>query len=156
MDGSEKTQKWNRRFRVLCNHIASWSEDPHFKVGAVIVGFSNEIISTGYNGFPRGVDAGQEVRFNRESGEKFFWMEHAERNAIYNAARNGVRLQDCKIYINRFPCADCARAIIQTGITKISCPPKPKNDGALDHSFSVAEIMIGEASLDLCIIELNE
>lgn len=80
-------------------------------------------------------------------------MEHAVRNVIYIATRNEVRLQGFKSYISRFPCVDCARAIIQTDITKILRPPKPINDGALDYSFSVAEIMVKEAPLDLCIIE---
>ena len=153
MDDSQKNKKWDQRFMDLCNHISNWSEDPHFKVGAVIVGSSNEIISTGYNGFPRGVDASPASRFNRENGEKFFWVEHAERNAIYNSSRSGVKLADCSIYINRFPCADCARAIIQTGIKSIYCPAKPKVDGSLDHSFDVAEIMIGETRLKLNILE---
>jgi dCMP deaminase len=99
------------------------------------------------------VDSTQEERFDRASGEKFFWFEHAERNAIYNAARVGIAVAGCTIYINRFPCSDCARAIIQSGIETICCPAKPTNDGALDHSFSVAEVLIGEAGVRLVNID---
>ncbi|USG62018.1 deaminase [Sneathiella marina] len=150
---SEKNRefKWHQRFMGLCNHISEWTEDRDFKVGAVIVGPDNEIRSTGFNGLPRDIEADEEDRFNRESGEKFFWFEHAERNAIYNAARFGAAISGCTIYVNRYPCADCARAIIQSGIKTLCCPAKPLNDGALDHSFDVSEILLKEAGIMLLI-----
>lgn len=138
---------WDTRFLTLAETLSAWSEDRDFHVGAVIVGPDKEVRATGYNGLPRGVSADDDARFDRASGEKFFWFEHAERNAIYNAARVGTPLAGCTIYINRFPCADCARAIIQSGITAIVCPPKPEHDGALDHSFDVSEIMLREAEV---------
>ena len=133
-DGSD-AEKWRRRFLDLCDHVASWSEDRDFQVGAVVVGPGHEVRSTGYNGLPRGVSDTDDTRFDRPSGEKFFWFEHAERNAIYNAARAGVAIAGCTIYVNRFPCADCARAIIQCGIVCVECPAKPEHDGKRDHSF---------------------
>ncbi|WP_246710353.1 deoxycytidylate deaminase [Martelella soudanensis] len=109
------------RFHALCDETASRSEDRDFKIGAVIVGPGHEVRATGYNGLPRGVGNEDATRFDRASGEKFFWIEHAERNAIYNAARSGAALAGCTIYVNRFPCADCARAIIQSGIVCADC-----------------------------------
>lgn len=138
---------WDARFLQLAETISRWSEDRDFHVGAVIVGADHEIRATGYNGLPRGVASDEPARFHRASGEKFLWFEHAERNAIYNAARIGVPLRGCTIYINRFPCADCTRAIIQCGMDKIVCPEKPKYDGALDNSFDASEIMIHEAKI---------
>lgn len=139
---------WTKRFMGLCDHVASWSEDRDFHVGCVIVGpEGREVRTTGYNGLPRGVGAKDDARFDRASGEKFFWFEHAERNAIYNAARAGVSLQGCTAYVNRFPCADCGRALIQSGITHIVAPPIPEADGALDHSFQVSRIMLDEAGI---------
>ena len=135
----------------LCDHISHWTEDRDFKVGAVIVGPDLEIRSTGYNGFPRGVRNDVEDRYDRSSGEKFFWFEHGERNAIYNAARIGVSIDGCTLYVNRFPCSDCARAIIQSGIRRIVCPAKPLNDGALDHSFDVSEAMLSEAAMNISL-----
>jgi len=143
------TDKWRDRFLGLCDHISQWSEDRDFKVGAVIVGPGHEVRAMGYNGLARGVSPQDNTRFDRASGEKFFWFEHAERNAIYNAARAGVEVAGCTIYVNRFPCADCARAIIQSGIVCVECPPKPEYDGKLDHSFDVSETMLREARIQL-------
>lgn len=145
-------EKWANRFLGLADHIAAWSEDRDFHVGAVIVGSANEVRASGYNGLPRGVSDADDARFDRASGEKFHWFEHAERNAIYNAARVGTPVEGCTIYVNRFPCADCARAIIQSGITAVVCPPRPTFDGALDHSFEVSEQMLTEAGVALTTV----
>lgn len=141
---------WNQRFMSLCDHVASWSEDRDFQVGCVIVSpEGREIRSTGYNGLARGVLSVDEARFDRQSGEKFYWFEHAERNAIYNAARAGICLSGCILYVNRFPCADCGRAIIQAGITTLITPPIPEADGALDYSFQVSKQMLQEAGVGI-------
>ncbi|NKB26441.1 MAG: dCMP deaminase [Rhodobacteraceae bacterium] len=142
--------EWSHRFMGPCDHIASWSEDRDFQVGCVIVDPEGHVVrATGYNGLPRGVSDTDDARFDRPSGEKFFWIEHAERNAVYNAARAGVSLAGCTAYVNRFPCADCGRALIQSGVTKIVAPPIPQADGALDHSFQVSAQMLAEAGLTL-------
>lgn len=107
----------DQNFLEMCKVIAKRSRDPSTKVGAVIVGPDNEIRSTGYNCFPRGINDNVEERFERP--EKYHWFEHAERNAIYNAARVGVPLDNCRIYIPWLPCIDCARAIVQVGIRYI-------------------------------------
>ena len=139
----------------LCEEVASWSEDRDHEVGCVIVGpDGHEVRTTGYNGLPRGVSSEADERFDRASGEKFFWIEHAERNAIYNAARMGTSLEGCTAYVNRFPCADCGRALIQSGIKKVVAPALPEFDGALDHSFQVSHQMLSEAGLE--IIEYNQ
>ncbi|MCM2402482.1 deaminase [Rhizobium sp. S153] len=151
MDENEKEARWHDRFMGLCNHIAAWSEDRDFRVGAVVVGPAHEVRTMGYNGLPRGVKENEEVRFDRKSGEKFFWFEHAERNAIYNAARMGVSVDGCTIYVNRFPCADCARAIIQSGLRMVCVPAKPVNDGVLDKSFDRSEVLLSEAAVEVLI-----
>jgi len=110
---------WDKKFMELAHFIAGWSREHGRRVGAVIVGPDNEIRSTGYNGFPRGVDDSIIERHSRETGEKYFWSSHAERNAIYNAARVGVPLRGCKIYVPWFPCGECAKAIIQAGIVEV-------------------------------------
>jgi dCMP deaminase len=109
---------WKTYFQNIVNQVALKSKDKRTQVGAIIVGSDNEIVSTGYNSFPRGIN--DDVPERQEVPEKYFWMEHAERNAIYNAARIGVSTKGCTIYLtSEMPCADCARAIINAGIIKV-------------------------------------
>ena len=110
--------EWNRYFFNIAEEVKKKSKDKNTQIGAVIVGKDKEIVSTGYNSFPRGIDDEKEDR--QEKPEKYFWFEHAERNAIYNAARIGVSTKGCTIYLTcDIPCADCARGIINAGIIKI-------------------------------------
>ena len=109
---NQNQSHWDKRFFDLASLVSSWSEDTSRKVGAIIVADTNEILSTGYNGLPRGVSSDVESRHSKNDGEKYFWFEHAERNAIYNSARNGMRLKGSTLYATLFPCADCARAIV--------------------------------------------
>lgn len=112
---------WDRRFLELAKSVGQWSKDRSTKVGCVIVGPDREIRSTGYNGFPRGVNDEPDCRHARPT--KYLFTEHAERNAIYNAARMGTSLLNCTLYFywpaSGPPCADCARAIIQSGISRV-------------------------------------
>ena len=93
------------------------SKDESTKLGAVVVGPSGEIRSTGYNSFPRGID--DNVPERQERPEKYKWFVHAEANAIFNAARSGVSLLEATIYCRWLPCPNCAMAIIQAGIERI-------------------------------------
>lgn len=118
--------KWEEYFRTIVRTVKLKSKDQHTQIGALIVGKDNEIVSTGYNSFPRGI--ADDVNERQERPEKYYWFEHAERNAIYNAARIGVSTKDCTMYLTcGIPCADCARGIINSGIAKIVCE--------LDSSF---------------------
>lgn len=108
---------WNEYFMHLAEQIALKSKDEKTQLGAVIVGPDHEIRATGYNSFPRGINDNVSERQVRP--EKYKWFEHSERNAIYNAARHGASLNGCILYCAWLPCTDCARAIIQVGITKI-------------------------------------
>jgi dCMP deaminase len=114
---------WDEKMLRLAMHIAAWSKDTSTKVGCVITGPAREIRSTGYNGLPRGTNDGIAARYDRPL--KYSWFEHAERNAIYNAARNGTGLLGSTLYCGATilgpPCVDCARAAIQSGITRVVC-----------------------------------
>ncbi len=115
-----KRPDWDQLYITLCYLIGMRSKDLSTHVGSVIVDSDNVLVSTGYNSLPRGIEADTEMkRLSREGGEKYFWVEHAERNAIYNASRRGTQLKGCKIYVPWTPCFDCARAIIQTGISEV-------------------------------------
>ena len=109
---------WDEYFINIAEQVKLKSKDKYTQIGVVLVGRGNEIISTGYNSFPRGIDDNVDER--QERPEKYFWFEHAERNSIYNAARIGVSTNGSKMYMTcGIPCTDCARAIINAGITEI-------------------------------------
>jgi dCMP deaminase len=107
---------------ALCTKVSETSHDPHRQVGCVITNPSGNILVTASNQLPRGISLTDE-KVTRP--QKYLWMEHAERNAIYEAARKGISLQGCTIYLNWWPCVECTRAIIQSGITKIVAPEMP-------------------------------
>ncbi len=89
------------------------STDPDTQVGCVITDTYGNILSTGANAHTANVDPSPE---NSARPEKYDWIEHAERNAIYSAARRGVPLMGTKMSLPGFPCVECARAIAQSGI----------------------------------------
>ena len=111
---------WNEYFIGIAEQVKLKSKDKSTQIGSVIVGKDNEILSTGYNSFPRGLN--DSIPERQERPEKYFWMEHSERNAIYNAARIGISLKGSTIYMTcGLPCMDCARAIINSGIKTVHC-----------------------------------
>ena len=118
---------WHKRFMDLADHVATWSKDRSTQVGAVIASPDSAFFSVGYNGFPRG--ANDDVETRHERPEKYLWAEHAERNAIYNCARSGHKLLGYRIYVPWFPCMDCARAIVQSGISTVIYKKLDSKDG---------------------------
>jgi len=110
---------WDEYFMGVALLAAMRSKDPNTQVGACIVDGENRILSTGYNGFPSGC-SDDEFPWEREGGfseTKYPFVVHAELNAILNA--RGKNLTDSKIYVALFPCHECAKAIIQSGIKEI-------------------------------------
>jgi len=97
--------------------ISQWSKDPSRQIGAIAVR-NRKILSTGYNGFPKGIEDLKSRYDNRE--EKYKFVVHAEMNCIYNAAENGISLKDSTLYIYGLPvCSDCALGIIQAGVSRV-------------------------------------
>jgi dCMP deaminase len=142
---------WNERWHQEALLVASWSKDRSTKVGAVIVNEDNRVISTGWNGFPRGVDDNVEARHDRPA--KYKWTEHAERNAIYNAAACGHALKGCSIHLTWYPCADCARGIIQSGISKVVVPTPDWNDPRWGEDFRMVREMFTEIGMTVEFID---
>lgn len=113
-----KLPSWDDLFIATAQLYATKSKDRNTKIGAVLVGPDNEVVSTGYNSFPRDLDDSVEERYMRP--EKYYWTEHAERNCLYNAARMGIRTKGCRMFLSCWiPCTDCARAIIQCGVVEV-------------------------------------
>jgi len=155
----QNTQKeWDLYFLKMAGLVASKSKDPSLKVGCVIIGPDHEVRSTGYNGFPRGVHY-TDGRLERP--RKYARIEHAERNAVYNAARVGIPLEGCVAYVvcdpidrgGNAPCAECTRALIQAGISEIvewktpSIADDNANDWRAQLKYSIS--MLKEAGVTL-------
>ena len=113
---SNREMKWALRFMDMAMNVSTWSKDTSAKVGVVVVGDENRVLTLGYNGLPRGVDERPPERHERP--EKYKWYEHGERNAIYNAAAEGIRLKGSTMYAPNAACCDCARAVVQSGISR--------------------------------------
>lgn len=108
---------WDEYFMGIAMLAAMRSKDPNTQVGACIVNKDNIIVSTGYNGMPKGC-SDDEYPWERTGGAtKYPFVVHAELNAILNAAGRDVR--GSRIYVSLFPCNECAKAIIQSGIKEI-------------------------------------
>lgn len=108
---------WDEYFMGVALLASKRSKDPNTQVGACIVDNNNIILSTGYNGFPIGC-SDDEYPWTREGEEtKYPFVVHAELNTILNA--NGKNLRGSRLYVSLFPCNECAKAIIQSGIKEI-------------------------------------
>ena len=108
---------WDEYFMGVAKLAARRSKDPSTQVGACIVSPEDIIISTGYNGMPKGC-SDDEFPWDREGEEtKYPYVVHAELNAILNA--NGRDLRGSRVYVALFPCNECAKAIIQSGVKEV-------------------------------------
>ncbi len=110
---------WDEYFMGIALLSSMRSKDPSTQVGACIVNPDKRILSMGYNGMPRCCDDDEFpwARDNSPLDSKYLYVCHAELNAILNCAIGGVR--GCTVYVTLFPCNECAKAIIQSGIAEI-------------------------------------
>lgn len=139
------------KLMIEAQNVAKESRDRRTKVGCIIVSADHHILSKGCNSFPRGVD--EDIEERHLSPEKYYWTEHAERNAIYNAARSGVALLNSTMYLPWFPCTDFARAIVQSGITKlVAIQPDLKNE-RWGHEFERALHILKEGGVNIELYE---
>ena len=136
---------WDEYFMGVAKLSAMRSKDPNTQVGACIVSQDNKILSMGYNGFPKGCsddefpwDKMDEDPYNR----KYFYVTHSELNAILNY--RGGSLEGSKLYVTLFPCNECAKAIIQSGIKHIVYLDdkyrNANNNVAARHMFKIAGV----------------
>jgi dCMP deaminase len=132
-------------YAEIAKTVAAASKDIKHKVGAVIFDQHGNIRSTGYNGAPRGV-VDKAERYAKP--QKQFFIAHAEENAIVQAARTGVSTDDCCILIwGKTPCANCARMIIQAGITHVIFKYEDWRASSYAESFAITFQMFKEAGV---------
>jgi dCMP deaminase len=136
---------WEQRYLDLAKHISTWSKDPSRQIGAVAVGDSGQILSIGYNGFPRGINDDERLH-DRET--KYSLVVHAEMNAIYNATLNGISLRNSTLYVWGLPvCSDCARGVIQVGITRVVMNSLDDTIGHWKDHWQKTRTMFDEANV---------
>lgn len=136
---------WDDYFMGLAHLSALRSKDPNTQVGASIVDDQNRVVSIGYNGMPRGCDD-DKMPWEREGGfldTKYAYVVHAELNAILNSPRS---VKGCTVYVSLFPCNECAKAIIQSGIKKVVYE-SDKYDGTDENTAS--KRMLKQAGVEL-------
>ncbi len=142
---------WDIRFLRLAQEISKWSKDPSTKAGAVIVAPDNSIISTGFNGLPRGIFDSSATLHDRE--KKYKLIIHADLNAILYAKRPldiNAFPEGATIYTWPFqPCSSCASCIIQVGIKKVVFPTPPSMHPRWEDSFQLAMDIFAEAKTNV-------
>lgn len=147
---------WDTYFMGVAKLSSLRSKDPNTQVGACIVNSSNRIVGVGYNGLPYGCkdsDYPWSCREGNLQDTKYPYVVHAELNAILNSTTS---LQGCKLYVSLFPCHECAKAIIQSGINEIIyCDDKyngTPSDIASKRMLESANIKLRKISnVDVCI-----
>ncbi len=142
------SERWDNRFLAICSELSKWSSCKSRQIGAVIVR-DKVIISTGYNGPPRGIPHCGDVCPRRvkgfKSGEGLHICPalHAEENAILNAARVGASVLDTTMYMScGIPCKDCLKKIINVGIREIVCTSSILYDDLSRFLISESDLMI--------------
>src|SRR3954451_22496537 len=133
---------WDQYYLDICKVVAERSKDPNTQIGCVVIGPNHEIRSTGYNSFPRGIRDDVPERLVRPA--KYLWIEHAERNAICNAARAGTATDGCTIFVEISPCMDYARAVVQAGIKHVVISAARMEEDSSEYSnepFGMAKVL---------------
>lgn len=151
MDGI-MSNSWHIRYLQLAQEISTWSKDPSKQIGAVAVGSKGQILSQGYNGFPRGILDLEERLNDRQI--KYKYVVHAEMNVIYNASYSGVSLAESTLYIYGLPvCSECAKGIIQVGISKIVIPKYNDILPRWKESWELSKELFNEAGVEILEVE---
>lgn len=139
--------QWDDRFMAIADLVAGWSKDPSTQVGCVIINDRRQIVSTGFNGFPRGVDDDPARYADRPT--KYLMILHAEQNAVLQA---GGDVHGGTAYVTHPPCAQCAATLIQAGIARIVMrEAEPGMVERFRDSFGAAELMLHEAGVSVAV-----
>ena len=127
---------WDEYFMCISYLTASRSSCSRLNVGCVIV-YDNRIIATGYNGHISGAPHDSFVRDNHEQA-----TIHAEQNAIADAAKRGIKLKDATAYVTHYPCVNCFKLMVQSGIQTIKYLEDYKNDPVVSHLIQASGVRL--------------
>lgn len=136
--------RWDDRFMAIAAEVASWSKDPQHKVGAIVVSPDRRRVAWGYNGFPKGV--ADDPRRLTSFALKNILTVHAEANVLHNASFDPA---GCSMYCTRFPCHECAKAIIQRGLSTLVAPPPDLDHPTWGSSQQTAYGLLVEAGVGI-------
>jgi dCMP deaminase len=144
------------QYYQLAQQVANiFSKDPSTKVGAVLLApDSYQVLSLGYNGMPRGIDEKELSKWERPT--KYQYVEHAERNALYNACRHGTPLQGSIAVVTLFPCCDCARGLIQSGVKYLVTAQSEVAKDRWSEQWKSSEAMLIEAGVEIIILTSDD
>jgi len=147
-----RPDKAKQYYQLAKTQAEIFSKDPSTKVGAILLApESLQVLSLGYNGMPRGISEKEPSRWERPI--KYRYVEHAERNALYNACRHGTPIEGAIAIVTMFPCTDCTRALIQSGV---KCIVTKKPDLDCDRwgaDFTISKEMIDEVNIECIYID---
>jgi len=141
------TEKWKQRFLEQARIVGSWSKDPSTQVGCIVVDEDKNILSMGFNGFPRGIEDTDERYQNRDL--KYKMVCHAEANAVAAAARNGHSLKGGILFSTAMPCCQCTVLIIQSGIQMVNFTTNLKYEQRWIEDLKIAWKMLEEAKVEV-------
>lgn len=150
--------KWQQRFIRIAREISTWSKDRSTKHGTVIINpTTRAILSTGYNGFPEGIDDNDDALHERPL--KYSYAEHSERNAIYHCSRAGVPTEGCALFVTGWPCPDCARGIVRSGIKAVYIDGDSIGgdfDTRWKEVTKISEVIFNKAGVQVVIVDMKE
>ena len=141
---------WDEYFMAIARLSSMRSKDPNTQVGSCIVGLDNRILSIGYNGAPNGFNDG-EFPWEREGdvlNTKYAYVCHGEMNAILNYRGSRKDLENAKIYVDLFPCNECAKLIIQSGIKEVIY--------LIDKYKDTDEVKVSKALFKKCGVKIRQ
>lgn len=143
--------KWRSRYLEIARQYSLWSKDPSTKIGAIAVGENGQLLSEGYNGFPRGIE--DDSRLD-EKEKKYDLIVHGEMNVIYNACFNGVSLKNSTLFVFGLPiCSSCANGVIQVGFDNV-CMAVPRDvPQKWTDNWELSKLKFQEAGLEYQIVE---
>ena len=146
INGINVTQDWQPRYLLGQKTL-------QLKLALSLLAAKKEVLSQGFNGFPRGIDDSDERYNNRDT--KYKLVVHAEMNAIYNATYSGTSLDGATLYVYGLPiCSECAKGIIQVGIKKVVVEKSKELDN-WNESVQLSKVMFDEAGVELIITNKN-